>query len=121
MPPRGRKLTAVPAQPKVGTMTAGVLATLGELELLPEDEALKVLAEEYARTMDRAAAIAAKAASLPPDPDITEELNRLRKRVSAPVTTVSPKATSGGQKVSPQPRADVAEQGGRCRPRRAGG
>jgi hypothetical protein len=86
VPPRGRKLTAVPDESKVGPLTAAVLETLGKVELRPEDAAIQALAEAYARTMDRAAAIAARAAALPPDPDVMEELDRLRKRVSAQVT-----------------------------------
>ena len=85
MPPR-RRLAAVPSEPKVGAMTAAVLDTLGKLALAPEDAALAKLAEEYGRTIDRAAAIAAQAAALPKDPDIVEELEKIRKRVSAQAT-----------------------------------
>ena len=86
MPPRGRKLASVPDESTVGTMLAGVRETVGKLELRPEDAAVRVLAEEYAATMDRAASIAARLAKLPPDPDFVEELTRLRQRVSAQVT-----------------------------------
>jgi hypothetical protein len=110
VPPRGRKLAAVPDESKVGTMLAGVRETLDKLDLQPEDAALKALAEQYASTMDRAAAIAAKAASLPPDPDIMEELDRLRKRVSAQVTVsdVGPKLLAALDALGATPKARSA-------------
>lgn len=110
MPPRGRKLAAVPAEPRVGTVTAGVLETLGKLELRPEDAALRTLAEEYARTIDRAAVIAAKAAALPTDPDTEEELRKLRARVSAQVTMsdLGPKLLAALVELQATPKARAA-------------
>lgn len=109
MAPRARSLKAV-AEPKVGTMLAGVQETLGKVQKHPEDAALRVLAEEYAATMDRAAAIAARLAKLPPDPDIMEELDRLRKRVSAQVTMsdLGPKLLAALVELQATPKARAA-------------
>jgi len=85
---RSRKLAAVPDEP-VGNdrkMAPAVEETLASLELRPEDAGLARLAMSYARTIDRAEAIAAQAAKLPFDPDTAEAVEQLRKRVSAQVT-----------------------------------
>lgn len=88
MPPRGRKLAAVPekAAEKTAGLAAKVQETLDKLELRPEDAALAALALEYGRTVDRAAAIAAQAAKIPFDPDTAEAVEQLRKRVTAHAT-----------------------------------
>jgi hypothetical protein len=105
--PRGRKLAAVPDEKTSGPMLAGVRETLDRLDLKPEDAALKVLAAEYAATMDRAAAIAARLAKLPPDPDFAEELQRLRQRVSAQVTVsdLGPKLLAALDALGATPKA----------------
>lgn len=110
MPPRGRKLASVPDESAAGTMLAGVRATLDKLELRPEDEALKVLAAEYAATMDKAAAIAARLAKLPPDEDTAEELQRLKQRVSAQVTMsdLGPKLLAALDALGATPKARSA-------------
>src|SRR5690606_34551160 len=84
---RPRKLKAVPDEP-VGNdrkLTPAIEETLASLELRPEDAGIARLALQYARTIDRAEAIAAQAAKLPFDPDTAEAVEQLRKRVSAQV------------------------------------
>lgn len=88
MPPRTRKLAAVSDESAQNErkLAPAVDETLGNLDLSPQDAALARLAQQYARTIDQAAAIAAQAARLPFDPDTAEAVEQLRKRVSAQVT-----------------------------------
>ena len=113
MPPR-RRLESVKSDEKSGdtaALAAKVAETLGALTLQPEDSALAAVAMEYARTIDRAAAIAARAAKLPPDPDIAEELANLRKRVSAQVTMsdLGPKLVAALDALTATPKARAAQ------------
>lgn len=87
VPPRKRNLAAVPGDAQETRGLIGkVEETLGKLPLQPEDAALAELARQYARTVDRAAAIAADAARIPFDPDSAEAVEQLRKRVAAHTT-----------------------------------
>lgn len=85
-----RQLQALPSADETAPkgLTAPVEATVAALRdrLQPEDEALAALAVEYARTIDRAAVIAAAAARLQPTEDLAEEVKRLAARVSAQAT-----------------------------------
>lgn len=83
MPPR-KRAAAVTESP--AGLAVKVAETLEKLTLRPEDAALAELAQEYARTIDRAHIIAARAAKIPFDPDSAEEVKRLAQRVSAQAT-----------------------------------
>lgn len=88
MPPRTRRSLSVvgDGEQDARGLAEKVRETLEKLEIRPEDAALAALTVEYARTIDQAKVIAARAAKVPYDPDTAEELANLRKRVSAQVT-----------------------------------
>lgn len=67
-------------------MVPAVEETLEHVVLQPEDAALARLALSYARTIDKAAAIAAQADRIPFDPDTAEEIKKLKAKVSAHAT-----------------------------------
>lgn len=111
MPPRKRTLKPVPdaaAEPK--GITPKIEATLAALELRPEDAGIAELALRYARTIDRAEAIAARAAQIPFDPDSADEVKRLAQRVSAQVTMsdLGPKLQAALDALGATPKARAA-------------
>lgn len=91
-------------------MADSVAETLKNLELQPEDAALAALALKYAETIDRAAAIAAAAAKIPFDPDTAEQVENLRKRVSAQATMadLGPKLQAALDALGATPKARSA-------------
>lgn len=93
-----------------GTMTAKVAETLDNLELAPEDAAVAALALKYAETIDRAVAIAAAAAKIPYDPDVAEQVEKLKQRVGAHATMadLGPKLLAALDALSATPKARSA-------------
>lgn len=91
-------------------MTAKVAETVGKLTLAPEDVALAALAVEYARTIDRAAAIAADAAKVEVTEETADVLDALRKRVAAhaAVSDLGPKLLAALTALGATPRARAA-------------
>lgn len=97
--------------------------TLAQLELAPEDAGIARLALGYARTIDRAEAIAAQAARIPYDPDTSEEVKRLAARVSAQATMadLGPKLLAALDALGATPKARAAQsKPGAARPGAAG-
>lgn len=94
VPPKNRHMAPVPAssapdgpaQPEPKGLAHQVHKTLSELDLRPEDAAIASLAVEYAKTIDRAAVIAAQLARLPVTDDLAEEVRKLRAKVTAHAT-----------------------------------
>lgn len=108
VPPRKRNLAAVPgSSAETRGLAAKVEETLEKLDLAPEDAAVSALAVQYARTIDRAAAIAADAARVPFDPDTAEAVEQLRKRVAAHTTMsdLGPKLLAALEALQATPRA----------------
>lgn len=91
-----------------------VQETLDRLTLAPEDVAVAAVALEYAKTIDRAAAIAARLADLPASPDVEEEVGRLRARVSAHTTMadLGPKLVAALDALGATPKARAAQPAG---------
>lgn len=107
--PRTRKLAAVPDE-KRGGLAAKVEETLQNVVSPPEDTALRALALEYARTIDRAAAIAADVAKVPFDPESADAIEQLRKRVTAHATMadLGPKLLQALDALGATPKARAA-------------
>lgn len=117
MPPKPRPVAVVPGQGSAAPadeprgLAHQVHKTLSELDLRPEHAAIAALAVEFAKTMDRAAAIAAQAARIVPESEAAaEELERLRKRVAAHVVVVElgPKLQSALDALLATPKARAA-------------
>lgn len=94
-----------------GGMAARIEETLASLENRPEDAGVRAIALEYARTIDRAAIIAAQVAKLPFDPDSADAVDQLRKRVSAHATMadLGPKLLAALDALGATPKARVAQ------------
>lgn len=97
-------------------MADDVKITLDALELNGVDVAIASLSLEYAKTLDRAAAIAAHAAKLekllsaPKDIDLADQVRALRQRVAAhaAVSDLGPKLLSALDALQATPKSRAA-------------
>lgn len=101
-----------------------VTSTLESLELAPEDAAAARLAESYARTLDQARAVEAQADRVlrrakGEDPELAEEVQALRAKLSANATLrdLGPKLldTLTALGANPKARAGLTGKGGASR------
>jgi hypothetical protein len=100
------------------SITQSVEETISCLELAPEDAGIAELAREYARTLDRAAAIAAAASKVMmslewDDMDAHDQIKQILKRVSAhaSVSDIGPKLLTclDALSATPKSRASVGK------------